>query len=246
MGAGPNELPPARGPAAWRRPAGQFTDLLAVVLMVASAVTFVAYAPQDPRDPGTSQPAVAILCVVVLNASVGFAQEYSAERTAQNLQAMVPHRCRVVRDAALAELPVRELVPGGVVVLEAGDTVPADCRVVEAHDLTAGNAAVTGESEPVRRTAEPDETEEVLGARNRLFMGTDVISGHRRSRSHSAGVPHRGGDGSRGHGRAAAPEHRGRRHHRDRRHRPLQGGGPAPGRHPAARGHPGGDRRTGR
>lgn len=178
---GPNELPPTRGPAVWRRLAAQFTDLFAIVLMVASAITFIAYAIQQPRETGTLQLAVAILCVVVLNASIGFAQEYSAERTAQTLQAMVPHRCRAVRDAAPVELPVRELVPGDLMVLEAGDTVPADCRVVEAHDLTVSNAAITGESEPVHRTAEPDEAEEVLRARNCLFMGTDVITGTARA-----------------------------------------------------------------
>ncbi|GHD91856.1 cation-transporting P-type ATPase [Streptomyces naganishii] len=104
---GPNELPAARCPAVWRRLAGQFADLFAVVLMVASAITFIAYALQQPRDTGTLQLAVAILCVVVLNAVIGFAQEYSAERTAQTLQAMVPHQCRVVRDAVVLELPVR-------------------------------------------------------------------------------------------------------------------------------------------
>ncbi|MFI1163494.1 cation-translocating P-type ATPase [Streptomyces sp. NPDC020801] len=178
---GPNELPAARGPALWRQLAGQFTDLFAVVLMVASAITFLAYALQDPREPGTLQLAVAILCVVVLNAVIGFTQEYSAERTAQTLQAMVPHRCRVLRDAAPTEVPVRELVPGDVVALEAGDTVSADCRVVEAHELTVSTAAITGESEPVPRTAEPDTAEVGLRARNCLFMGTDVITGAARA-----------------------------------------------------------------
>ncbi|MET7380642.1 cation-transporting P-type ATPase [Streptomyces sp. NPDC005526] len=178
---GPNELPAARGPAVWRQLAAQFTDLFAVVLIVASGITFLAYALQDPRQPGTLQLAVAILCVVVLNAAIGFAQEYSAERTAQTLQAMVPHRCRVLRDGALEEVAVRDLVPGDLVVLEAGDTVSADCRVVEAHDLTVSNAAITGESDPVRRTAGPDTAEEVLRARDCVFMGTDVITGTARA-----------------------------------------------------------------
>ncbi|GGZ19741.1 cation-translocating P-type ATPase [Streptomyces poonensis] len=179
--AGPNELPAVRRRPLWRQLAAQFTDLFAVVLLVASGITFLAYALQRPREPGTAQLAVAIVCVVVLNAVIGFVQEYSAERTAQTLQAMVPHRCRVLRDARPDQVPVRELVPGDVVALEAGDTVPADCRVVEAHDLTVSNAAVTGESEPVPRTAEADATSEVLQAHNRLFMGTDVITGTTRA-----------------------------------------------------------------
>ncbi|WP_449203905.1 cation-transporting P-type ATPase [Streptomyces sp. HJ7] len=117
---GPNELPHARRRPLWRQLAAQFTDLFAVVLLVASALTFAAYGPQQPRDPGTFRLAVAILGVVVLNAAIGFGQEYSAERTAQSLQAMVPHTCRVLRDGERWELPARELVPGDVVVLRPG------------------------------------------------------------------------------------------------------------------------------
>ena len=178
---GANELPVARRRPAWRQLAAQFTDLFAIVLLAASAITFLAYALEEPRDPGTVQLAVAIACVVLLNAAIGFAQEYSAERTAQTLQAMVPHRCRVLRDGRPAEVDVQELVRGDVVMLEAGDTVPADCRLVEAHDLTVNNAAITGESEPVSRTAEADTAGDALRARNCVHMGTDVITGMARA-----------------------------------------------------------------
>ncbi|MFE0404610.1 cation-translocating P-type ATPase [Streptomyces nigra] len=174
---GHNALPPARPRGLWRDLAGQFTDLFAVVLLVASAVAFLAYMLQEPRDVGTLQLAVAIVGVVVLNAAIGFAQEYSAERTAESLRAMVPHTCRVLRDGERQELPARDLVPGDVVVLEAGDAVPADCRLVEAHDASVNNAALTGESAAVGRTGEAVAAGPVLEARNCLFMGTDVLSG---------------------------------------------------------------------
>ncbi|MGW1892528.1 cation-translocating P-type ATPase [Streptomyces sp. NPDC002004] len=174
---GPNELPHAAHRHPWRQLATQFTDLFAVVLLVASAITFLAYALGQPRDPGTLQLAVAILGVVVINAAIGFAQEYSAERTAESLQAMVPHTCRVLRDGERQELPARALVPGDVVVLEAGDAVPADCRLVEAHEVTVNNAALTGESDAVPRTAEPVAPGPLLEARNCVFMGTDVAAG---------------------------------------------------------------------
>ncbi|WP_333492217.1 cation-transporting P-type ATPase [Streptomyces camelliae] len=174
---GPNELPPAGHRGLWRDLVGQFTDLFAVVLLVASAITFLAYGLQEPRDVGTLQLAVAILGVVVLNAAIGFAQEYSAERTAESLQAMVPHTCRVLRDGERRELPARELVPGDVVVLEAGDAVSADCRLVEAHEASVNNAALTGESDAVGRTADPVAAGPVLQARNCVFMGTDVVAG---------------------------------------------------------------------
>ncbi|MFF4948778.1 cation-translocating P-type ATPase [Streptomyces chattanoogensis] len=174
---GPNELPRAGRRGWWRQLAAQFTDLFAVVLLVASAITFLAYELQQPRDAGTFRLAVAILAVVVLNASIGFAQEYSAERTAQSLQAMVPHTCRVLRDGERRELSARDLVPGDVVVLEAGDAVSADCRLVEAHDVSVNNAALTGESDAVGRTIDAEASGPLLEARNCVFMGTDVVAG---------------------------------------------------------------------
>lgn len=173
-----NELPRLRRRRLWLRFVAQFMDLFAVVLLVASAVTFVAYALQRPREVGNLQLAVAILAIVVLNAVIGFVQEYSAERTAEALQAMVPHTCRVLRGGLRVEVPARDLVTGDLVVLEAGDAVPADARLVEAHDLAVDNAALTGESGPVGRTAEPVPADvAVLEARNLVFMGTTVTAG---------------------------------------------------------------------
>ncbi|MEU6242072.1 cation-transporting P-type ATPase [Streptomyces sp. NPDC047024] len=174
---GPNALPATGRVRVWRRLAAQFTDLFAVVLLVASAITFLAYALERPRDPATLQLAFAVLGVVVLNAGIGFAQEYSAERTAESLQAMVPHTCRVLRDGVPGDLPARELVPGDVVLLEAGDAVSADCRLVEAHEVAVNNAALTGESEPVARLSGPVAAGPALEARNFVFMGTDVVAG---------------------------------------------------------------------
>ncbi|MEU6144529.1 cation-transporting P-type ATPase [Streptomyces sp. NPDC047081] len=174
---GPNELPRPRRKGVWRHFLAQFTDLFALVLIAASALTFLAYALQDPRDVGNLQLAFAILGVVVLNAVIGFVQEYSAERTAQTLQAMVPHTCRVLRDGERLELPSGDLVPGDLVALEAGDAVSADCRVVEAHGLSVNNAPLTGESSAVARVAEPTATGTALESRNCVFMGTTVVSG---------------------------------------------------------------------
>ncbi|MFF7844504.1 cation-translocating P-type ATPase [Streptomyces ossamyceticus] len=178
---GSNELPPAGRRAVWWLLGAQFTDLFAIVLIVASGITFLAYWLEEPRDVGTLQLALAILGVVVLNAAIGFAQEYSAERTAQALGAMVPRTCRVLRGGERLELPARELVPGDVVVLEAGDAVPADCRVVEAHELAVNNAPLTGESNVVGRTADPMAAGPPLEAHNCVFMGTDVVAGSGRA-----------------------------------------------------------------
>ncbi|HEX6470219.1 MAG TPA: cation-transporting P-type ATPase [Streptosporangiaceae bacterium] len=175
---GPNALPPARRRSAARRFLAQFTDLFAVVLLVAAGITALAYVLGQPRDKGNLQLAVAILAVVLVNAAIGFGQEYMAERTAEALQAMVPHRARVMRDGARQEIPATDLVVGDLVVLEAGDAVSADCRVVEAHELAVNNMALTGESDPARRTAEPVGADiPRLESRNLVWMGTAVTAG---------------------------------------------------------------------
>jgi Ca2+-transporting ATPase len=174
---GRNELPRSRHASPIARFAAQFTDLFAIVLLVAAVLTLLSYLLATPRDIGNLQLSAAIAAVVVLNAVIGFMQEYMAERTAETLQAMVPHRAVVVRDGARVEVPVAELVIGDLVVLEAGDALSADCRVVEAHDLTVNNMALTGESDPVGRDTGPAPAGIArLEARNLVWMGT-VVSG---------------------------------------------------------------------
>lgn len=175
---GRNELPKPPRPSLLRRFAAQFTDLFAVMLLVAAAITLAAYLAAEPRDVGNLQLAVAILGVVLLNAVIGFGQEYAAERTAAALQAMVPHLARVLRDGERVEVPAGDLVTGDILVLEAGDAVSADARVVEAHGLAVNNTALTGESEPVGRIDGPvGGAVPRLDARNAVWMGTTVAAG---------------------------------------------------------------------
>ncbi|GIF18823.1 ATPase [Paractinoplanes tereljensis] len=179
---GPNELPVAHGPSMLRRFAAQFTDLFAVMLLVAAVITLVAYELGRPRDTGNLQLAVAILAVVLLNAVIGFGQEFAAERTAEALRAMVPHRTVVVRDGERVDVPAVSLVVGDILVLEAGDAVPADARVIEAHGLTVDNSALTGESEPARRTPDAVAADgPPLDAGNLVWMGTTVSAGTARA-----------------------------------------------------------------
>jgi P-type Ca2+ transporter type 2C len=175
---GRNELPRLVERSPVSRFLGQFTDLFAVVLLVAASFTLSAYLLSEPKEVGYLQLTVAILAVVVLNAVIGFGQEYMAERTADALREMVPHRARVVRDGERVEVPAAELVVGDVVVLDAGDAVSADCRVVEAHELAVNNVVLTGESDPAGRTAEPVSAQVTrLEARNLVWMGTTVAAG---------------------------------------------------------------------
>ena len=175
---GPNELRAAKRPPVIGKVLEQFTNLFALVLLGASVITFASYLIQSPRNTGSLELAVAILAVVLLNAAIGFFQEYSAEKTSEALQALVPHTARVRRDGALADIPAREIVRGDMFVLEAGDDICCDGRLVEAHNLTVDDVALTGESAPVHRTAEaaPVGTA-TMDAANLVFMGTSVVEG---------------------------------------------------------------------
>ena len=175
---GPNALPRPRGRPVVLELVTQLTNMFAVVLTVAAGLTFLTYFLSSPRDPANLELAFGILGVVVVNALIGFAQEHSAERTAQALQAMVPHAAKVLRSGRLMEIPAEDLVPGDVLVLDTGDAVPADGRVIEAHAMSIEMAALTGESQPVGRISGPvDATVAPVDARNRVFMGTSVTTG---------------------------------------------------------------------
>ena len=118
----------------------QLTATLVVVLIVAAVASAAL---------GDFNDAVAILAIVVLNAILGFVQEYRAERAMATLKRLAVPIVRVRRGGQVVEMPARDLVPGDVVLLEAGNMVPADCRLVECANLRAQEASLTGESEPV-------------------------------------------------------------------------------------------------
>ena len=175
---GPNALPPAPHRSVLAELGSQLTNMFAVLLVIASALTMASYLLSSPRDPADLELAVAILGVVGLNALIGFAQEHSAERTAEALQALIPRTARVVRDGELTAVPAEELVPGDLVALEPGDAVSADCRLIEANALAIEMAALTGESQPVSRVTEAMAPGTgLLDARNCVYMGTAVVSG---------------------------------------------------------------------
>jgi calcium-translocating P-type ATPase len=175
---GPNALPAPSRHSVILEFAAQFGNMFAILLVVAAGLTFATYVLTSPRNSANLELTFGILGVVFLNASIGFFQEHSAERTAQALQAMVPHVARVLRAGELTEIGAEQLVAGDVVVLEAGDAISADCRVIESHGLSVEMAALTGESQPVTRSDEPVAAgSEALEARNCVFMGTSVTNG---------------------------------------------------------------------
>jgi Ca2+-transporting ATPase len=146
-----------------------------VVLLIAAAVMVAIGEPTD---------AVVIGVIVVLNALIGFFQEYRAEQAMAALRTMTAPHARVVRDGAESRVTALELVPGDVIVLEAGDVVAADARLVECPNLRVNESALTGESVPVDKTDDviPSDAGEVIGDRhNMVFKGTSVVYGRARA-----------------------------------------------------------------
>ncbi len=167
---GPNELREAPPPPAWRRFLAQFAEPLVAILLVAAIVSGAL---------GDLVDTVAILAIVVLNGVIGFVQEERAERALASLRRLSAPLAKVLRNGTLGSIPARELVPGDRIVLEAGDRVPADARLLRSFALRAEEASLTGESVPVEKDADDDlDLETVLGDRaNMLYMGTAIASG---------------------------------------------------------------------
>jgi sodium/potassium-transporting ATPase subunit alpha len=176
---GPNVVEPVRGEPLTLRFLRGFTHFFALILWVAAGLAFFA----EWRDPGQGMgtPGCAIIGVIVVNGAFSFWQEYRAEQALQALQNLLPHQVSVVRDGQTQRIPAAELVPGDVLLLEEGDAIPADCRLVEAFAVRVNNATVTGESLAHARDAGPSSEADLLHSGNVLLAGTWLVSGNGRA-----------------------------------------------------------------
>ncbi|HIK30545.1 MAG TPA: cation-translocating P-type ATPase [Oscillatoriales cyanobacterium M4454_W2019_049] len=148
----------------------QFTDTMVLILIVSAAISGFL---------GDFQEAIAIIAIVIFNACLGFKQEYQAERSLAALKKLAVPNVRVRRHGTVEEVSARELVPGDIVLLEAGNRVPADCRLLESVNLRVSEASLTGESEPVDKfVAAIDRGDLPLAdRRNMAYMGTAIAYG---------------------------------------------------------------------
>jgi len=170
---GPNQIESPTKPSPLRIFIGKFKDYMVLVLVFAAIISFIA---------GETTNAYVILGIVVLVAIIGFVQEYKAEKAMEALREMVAPEADVIRDGRMSTIPAAELVPGDVVFLEAGDKVPADCRILEETTLQVIESSLTGESHPVEKVALPLPEEMALADRkNMLFMGTIISQGNCRA-----------------------------------------------------------------
>jgi Ca2+-transporting ATPase len=167
---GPNALAEAKGRGPLRLFAAQFADFMVLILIAAAVVAGLLGEPAD---------IVAILVIVVLNAVLGFVQEFRAERALAALRALASPSARVRRGGTTLTLPASGLVVGDVVLLEAGNVVPADLRLLDAAQLRVEEAALTGESQPAEKSAGvlPPGTAAVGDRRNQAYKGTTVTYG---------------------------------------------------------------------
>lgn len=172
---GPNQLKEQKGKGPISIFLSQFKDFIIWVLIVAAVISCFLKELVD---------ALAIIAIVILNAIMGFAQEYRAERALAALKKLASPTSRVIRQGEYKVIPSSELVPGDLIELEAGDNVPADSRLIfVTPNFATQEASLTGESNPVAKTSTVlDEPELVLGDRaNMVYMGTSVTSGKGRA-----------------------------------------------------------------
>ena len=181
---GPNKLDEEEKTPMWKRFFEQMADPMVIMLLVAAAISVITGFIQG--EPEWAD-AVIILSVVILNSVLGVVQEAKSEQALEALQEMSAAQSKVMRDGKLVHMPSSELVPGDIVLLEAGDSVPADCRVLESASMKIEEAALTGESVPVEKHADQialaADTDDVpLGDRkNMCYMGSTVVYGRGRA-----------------------------------------------------------------
>lgn len=169
-----NELAEKEKTVWWKRFLAQFQDFMVLVLLGATLISAFL---------GEYADAITILIIVLMNAILGFVQEYRAEQSLAALKKLASPTARVVRNGMVQQIPARELVPGDILVLESGDKLAADGRLIDVFNMEAEEAALTGESLPVRKIADRKFNEDApLGDRkNMVYAGTSIVRGRGRA-----------------------------------------------------------------
>lgn len=167
---GPNQIEEIKKKSIIYKFLANLYQLLALLLWAASILAFIS---------GTPQLGVAIIAVIIINAVFSFWQEYQAEKAVEALKKILPSSAKVIRDGIRKEILASELVPGDVIELEEGDNISADARLVEASQMKVDTSTLTGESKPVRKAADPEESSDdtIIGLHNIVYTGTNVTSG---------------------------------------------------------------------
>ncbi|GAI59300.1 unnamed protein product, partial [marine sediment metagenome] len=177
---GANEIQVGKKISPFRIFAEQFKSLLVIILIMAAIVSYVIgiFPGQEPRVVDS----LLILLIVLANGIFGFLQNYKAEKSIEALRRLVAPRAKVIRDGLVQEIASRNLVKGDIVLIEEGDEVPADVRLIESKNLAVDESSLTGESESVEKEAKIlKEDIPLVERRNLLFMTTVVSRGKGRA-----------------------------------------------------------------
>jgi Ca2+-transporting ATPase len=186
---GPNKLKEKTGFSPLKLLLDQFKSILVLILIIAAGVS--AYTAHIEGEPFTDS--YVITAIIILNAALGFFQEYRAEKAVEELEKMITQQVVVLREGKETKIDSTDLVPGDVVILEAGVRVPTDSRVIEEYNLAVDEAVLTGESVPVPKTKEPEE-EDKSEPSNMVFMGTTVAKGRSKAVVTNTGMDTRFGE----------------------------------------------------
>ncbi len=177
---GPNSIAGAPPTRWWKRFVDQFADPVVYLLLAAIVISALVWLAEGAEGFPVDASVVAV--IVVANGVLGYVQERKAERAVAALQELTKAMATVVRHGERRRLATADVVPGDIVVLDVGDTVPADARVLVANALQVGEAALTGESEPVAKSIEAVPSDALIGDRTSMVhRGTSVVSGRGRA-----------------------------------------------------------------
>jgi P-type Ca2+ transporter type 2C len=174
---GANELTAKKPISAWRKFLAQFHDMLVILLLIAMVISAGLWLYE--RDSALPYEALTIFAVVLLNAVMGFMQQSRAEHAVAALRQMSAPHATVIRDGVHQKTLATAVVPGDLILIEEGDTIPADARLIQSTALQIAEAALTGESLPVSKDIAPIIEEVGIGDRNNMvFSGTAATYGH--------------------------------------------------------------------
>ncbi|MHA1786521.1 MAG: calcium-translocating P-type ATPase, SERCA-type [Candidatus Helarchaeota archaeon] len=170
----------------------QFKDFLIILLIIAAAISFLIFAWETYNHNPSSEwlEGLVILAIIIVNAIIGVKQEYSSEKSLEALKKMAAPKATVIRDNEQMEIWGRELVPGDIVVLNTGDKVPADLRIIESINLKIEEAALTGESVPTKKISDPipDPNVSLNERKNMAYASTIVTYGRGKAVVTSTGM----------------------------------------------------------
>ncbi len=166
---GKNEIAQKKKTSMTKKLLANFTSLMALLLWAGGIMAFLSGAPEL---------GISIFCVNLINGLFSFFQEFKAEKATSALQKMLPTYARVVRDGKEEKIPASDIVPGDIMILEEGDKISADARILQNNDFRADQSTLTGESDPIRKSGDPlSEERGYLEAENMVFSGTSAAAG---------------------------------------------------------------------